>query len=283
MNQRYDPWWSFENEDGVVKLSYWSLSNYLQCPAKYYYQSQIQPGVKQLTDKRNAVVGSIEHSIFEDFFKSGDRTPTDFQEEVDPTLERFLRHEHVEWKDEYDKPNVVTEIKTDLVTAYDLFAREGLISDYAYPEISLEGYLTPRILLRGRIDLYVEPPEASATVVDHKAVVKETNLDKKQLTFYKILIRCAGRTEPERLGWHLTKHDRIKWAKITQTDEDRLLKDIHEVVEGIRSESFPHKVNKVTCQWCDFRQECPAFNRQFPNQHLFDKVKKIRDTGVVEF
>lgn len=283
MNQRYDPWWSFENEDGVVKLSYWSLSNYLQCPAKYFYQSQVRPGEKDLSDKRNAVVGSVEHSIYEDFFKSKDPSPTDFKEEVVPVLERFLRYEHVEWRSPYDRDEVVSEIKTDLAPSYDLFAREGLISDYAYPEMTFNGYLTDGILLRGRIDLYVEPPEASATVIDHKAVEKESNLDKKQLTFYKIGLRAAGRTVPERLGWHLTKQNRIKWANITDKDEQRLTEEIKQVVENIRSELFPHKVNRFTCQWCDFRKECPAFAREFPNQHLFDRVKKIRDSGTVEF
>lgn len=284
MNQPYnplDPHWMYENTNGVVKVSYWSMSMYERCPAQYHYSGQGIP-ILGVEDKRNAVVGSIEHSVIEDMFREKNYEEPELGAKAEASLERFLMREHVTWRSDQDKKQVLEEIKDDLNKALPVLREEGLLVPHAKPEITVSGYLTNRILLKGRIDLYLDDPQ-DAAVIDNKAVENENNLDVHQLTFYKLLLRRAGRNVPKRLGWFLTKFGRVKWRNITEEDEKKLAARIEDVAIGIRNKKFPYKTSAYHCQWCNYNDVCPAFKNRFPHQELLGEVKQIQTSGTVKF
>lgn len=276
-----DPYWFYENANGVVKISYWSMGMYEKCPGQYHYSGQGIP-VTGVTDKRTAVVGSIEHAVIEDMLREKNFDEPDMPSKVEASLEKFLLREHVTWRGPEDKAQVIEEIKDDLSKAIPVLREAGVLVPQVKPEYTVSGYLTNRILLKGRIDIYVDDPKEAA-VIDNKAVESETNLDVHQLTFYRLLLRRAGKHVPNKLGWFLTKFGRIKWRNITEEDERKLARRIEDVAEGIRNKKFPYRPNSFHCQWCNYRDICPAFKNRFPNQELLGEVKSIQTSGTVKF
>lgn len=172
MKQPYNPndaLWMYENANGVVKVSYWSMGLYETCPGKYHHTASQTPlplGV--VPDKRTAVVGSIEHSIIEEYFHEKNFEKTDLTAGVERALENFLVYNNVKWRSAEDKKQIIAEIKTDLSSTYQVLKEAGVLVPQAKPELTVQGYLNHRILLKGRIDLYVEDPD-NATVIDNKS------------------------------------------------------------------------------------------------------------------
>ena len=113
----------------------------------------------------------------------------------------------------------------------------------------------------GRIDRVDRHPDGRYEVIDYKtgsarrAVELQRDL---QLGVYALAAREVFRFEPLSLSYYyLETSDRVTVDKPAQRLEDDR-RTIREVADGIRTELFPAKPDRMKCSGCDFRLLCPS-------------------------
>ena len=212
----------------MYKLSYSSISNFLQCPRKF---------------KEVNVDYRFKDSSF--FTVKGTDIHKDIEEYITGVSEKYPLGK-------YEHPVIESLRKSYGVKKPEGYAI-GVEQQFAVNEkFDPCGYKDPKAILRGKIDLYVLTPNM-LKVIDWKSGKRRDN--RLQATVYDVL---SGHLLPN--GKHEFTFDYLQNGSdpaitVSKEDKDNLVKLIETIQE---SQEFPEKPGPL-CKWCPVPKAfCPV-------------------------
>lgn len=239
-----------------MRISYSSLTSFLQCPAKYKFQ---QIDRVPVIPSDELWYGSMIHTILEEVVGNSDRL----------SLEYAIARLQKDWQNNRFKTTEKNfekfkEAQAMLVTFFkDHFERatRNLKSVEEFFEIYHKDHK-----IVGKIDRINLNPDGSVLITDYKTGAKlpyKDSLDfDDQLTFY---FWAATNLFPKYKKVNLCLHYLLP-NKLLLTSRDkkhieRLQKKIEVTAEQIKNSDFSPKKNRL-CDWCEYRHLCPLFTKK---------------------
>ncbi|MCK5149836.1 PD-(D/E)XK nuclease family protein [Candidatus Pacearchaeota archaeon] len=260
------------------------LSTFEQCPLrfKYKYIDKIIPEIEKSIE---AHLGNIVHDTLEWVYNSVKN------EKKTPTLDEIITYYSIKWQDEFSEEILI--VKKQL-SEKDYFNKgvEFLINYYTKHQPFQDGTIecekkiliklneTGEYKLQGFIDRLVHNLKTGEYEVhDYKTasyLPTKEKIDKdRQLALYSIAIKeLFGQDKEVILIWHYLAHNTKIISKRTNEQLTQLKKDTVELIKKIElTTEFP--ANKsILCNWCEYKNICPMFNKQEIPKENFTEIKK---------
>jgi len=253
----------------MVIYSHSRLSTFEQCPLKFKYR-YIDKIIPEIEKSIEAHLGSSVHDTLEWLYievKNGNL----------PTLDDTIVHYSEAWQKDY-KPELII-VKKEL-TAKDYFNKgiQFLIDYYTKHQPFQDGTLELEKEIRlnldeqgkykimGFIDRLVKNKETGEYEIhDYKtanSLPTQEKIDQdRQLALYAIAIKqLFGQDKEVCLIWHYLAHNKKICSRRTNQQLELLKQETLDLVRKIESTTeFPHNKTKL-CDWCEYKQMCPAWN-----------------------
>jgi RecB family exonuclease len=252
-----------------MKLSYSSISMYLNCPYSYKlaYIDRIPVPKKPAISFGNSL-----HATLRDFYNVPLPVP--------PSLEELMKMLEKNWlsegyKDPSEERSYFNHARTVLA---DFYRRET--QNFKIP-IALEQRFEIEINTRkngfsllGFIDR-VDKTEEGFEVIDYKTSKKPPPLsavhNDLQLSIYHLGVEALWGISPEKLTLYFI----LPGIKLSTQRSREQLEEVKELiiktVEEIKKEKFEPRENNL-CPWCDYQTYCPFFKHRFE-----EEVAPIKD------
>lgn len=247
-----------------LRLSPSRVNDFTNCPQLYKYRAILNlPEAISLDAER----GKLVHAVLEDLFEFPriDRTvtsalsllPEAWQKQLaeKPELETLVTN-HKEWMDRAES----------LLQTY--FILEDPSSfESTYRELHLEKNFTDEIYLHGYVDRLDVAPTGEVRIVDYKTgKAPKPGWEEKALFQLRVYALLYWRNEgvlPRLLQLlYLGDGKTVKSSPNEKELEatERILKNIgDEILTAIETDFFPPKKSRL-CDWCSFKNICPAHN-----------------------
>jgi putative RecB family exonuclease len=247
-----------------LRLSPSRVNDFTNCPQLYKYRAILNlPEAISLDAER----GKLVHAVLEDLFEfprpernvSSALTllPEAWQRQLagKPELE-LLVSDHKEWMDRAES----------LLQTY--FTLEDPSSfESTYRELHLEKNFTDEIYLHGYVDRLDVAPTGEVRIVDYKTgKAPKPGWEEKALFQLRVYALLYWRNEgvlPKLLQLlYLGDGKMVKSSPNEKELEatERILKNIgDEILTAIETDFFPPKKSRL-CDWCSFKNICPAHN-----------------------
>jgi DNA helicase II / ATP-dependent DNA helicase PcrA len=235
----------------IAALSFTQVDTYLRCPQMYQYRFVFRLPTRPRPQMQ---FGRILHEALKDALGS--------IEQDRPLTWAMIDSAYVAaWsRERFCAPEQAPSLQ-DLGRSY--LRRAFDAGDLSKP-LLLEQAFSLRVdglRLTGRIDRVDRHPDGSYEVIDYKtgSTKRATELQRDlQLGVYALAAREVFRFDPLSLSYYyLETTERVTVDKPKERlEEDR--QTIVKVAEGIRSEVFPAKPERMKCASCDFRLLCPS-------------------------
>ncbi len=251
-------------------FSHSSLSAFETCPKKYSFR-YIEK-VPARSESIEGFLGKRVHEILE-------RLHVFVHEGRVPSLERVLYRYRCNWAEVFD-PERIRVVREELDAEFYLGAGERCLSNYYrghYPfdrgeTLGLEKAVRVSLdargdyAVRGVIDRLSRAPDGALEIHDYKTgryVPKQAALDRdRQLALYEIAVREQLRETGEvRLVWHFLLSNQTRTSMRTPEQLDELREATREAIDRVRSETAWEPKPGKLCDWCEYREICPAFGR----------------------
>ena len=245
-----------------------SLRCYENCPKQYHFRYVERRRVD--VESIEAFLGKRVHEILERLylFVGNGRVPS---------LERVLYRYHANWDAAFDEKRIRI-VRKELEPEH--YRRQGarcLENHYRrhYPfdsETTLD--VEKRIQfqlddaghyrLRGVIDRLARARDGVLEIQDYKTgqrVPRQDALDRdRQLALYELGIReLLGETGEIRLVWFYLLTNQIRVSRRQPDELDALRASTRSTIDRIRCETEWQPRTGPLCDWCEFRELCPAF------------------------
>lgn len=253
-----------ESSPTALRLSPSRLNDFTNCPQLYKYRAILNLPEKISLDAER---GKLVHSILEDLFElpRADRLP---QSALDLMPLKWQQHLH-------EKPELL-ELITDekewldrvesLLTTY-FQLEDPTTFDATYRELHLERNLSEEMYLHGYVDRLDIAPTGEVRIVDYKTGKSpKPGWEEKALFQLRIYALLYWRNEgqiPKLLQLIYLGNSNIIRSNPTEKEllaTERILMNIgEEILTAIESDYFPTKKSRL-CDWCSFKEICPAFN-----------------------
>ncbi len=247
-----------------LRLSPSRVNDFTNCPQLYKYRAILNlPEAISLDAER----GKLVHAVLEDLFEFPriGRTvtsalsllPEAWQKQLaeKPELETLVTN-HKEWMDRAES----------LLQTY--FILEDPSSfESTYRELHLEKNFTDEIYLHGYVDRLDVAPTGEVRIVDYKTgKAPKPGWEEKALFQLRVYALLYWRNEgvlPKLLQLlYLGDGKTVKSSPNEKELEatERILKNIgDEILTAIETDFFPPKKSRL-CDWCSFKNICPAHN-----------------------
>lgn len=251
----------------MERFSHSKISAFEQCPKKYKFKyiDKIKPKIEKSIE---AHLGGCVHYALEWLYVK-------VIEGKVPSLDEIIVVYSENWGEKFKEDYVIVDKR---FTAKDYFNKgvEFIVNYYLQHQpfndgtIELEKEIIVRIgeegyELRGFIDrLSYNVEKGEYEVHDYKTAgylpSKEKIDNDRQLALYSIAIKeLFGHDKEVRLIWHFLAHSKKIEIKKTKEQLEALKKEIVEAIKRIHAEKeFPTQVSKL-CDWCEFKDICPAW------------------------
>lgn len=242
-----------DNNIEIVKLSASSIKTYEQCPKKYYF-TYIEKVPRQEWDHFD--LGNLCHKSLEIFHKI-------YMEEGNKkgSLNKLMSHSFSTAKKEFEK--ISAELRDEA---------KSLLMDYLKVMVSngmplVKGVETPfnfkitdQILLRGFIDRLDLSKDGKFHIVDYKTTKNTKYLDPFQLLIYGLWLKNQyPDMEKFKASYVLLRHSsKTKDYEFNSEDLKKAEKEIISYANKIKVEDQWMPVPTALCNWCDFKNICPA-------------------------
>jgi len=263
-----------------VRFSHWHWTYWKRCPKAFEYKMTIKPsGVRD--DSRNAIGGFIVHALFEQWIKRQTNFSSSdwLYDNYDRVFDAECRHFYVIWRTPNDKEDLRKELKQWIKNTYELLHEHNLLEGKLYAEKKFVMDAGDDIQVVCKVDFVLKTPE-TIIVVDFKGV-KRANVkyqDKGQLIIYDYAVGEYFDQKVEKTGYLWMNWRDVTWYHFTPADHQRVLKKWEGAVKDIRAEKFLAQPNQWNCRWCEYKSICPAFQKAFPGEKLFQN----RTEGIEE-
>ena len=247
-----------------LRLSPSRVNDFTNCPQLYKYRAILNlPEEISLDAER----GKLVHSVLEDLFELPrvDRNhatatsilPTAWQKQLEkkPELEELVTDQK-EWMD---------RAESLLATYFTL--EDPTTFDSTFRELHLEKDFTEQIYLHGYVDRLDIAPTGEVRIVDYKTGKSpKPGWEEKALFQLRIYALLYWRNEgvlPRLLQLlYLGNGGTVKSSPTEKELEatERILKNIgDDILTAIDTDFFPPKKSRL-CDWCSFKNICPAHN-----------------------
>lgn len=242
------------DEIQLIKLSASSMKTYEQCPRKYYFNY-----IEKVPTKHweHFDLGNLCHKTLEIFHKEYmNKTDVDKR-----SLEQMMgfgfslaRKDFPDMREE-----LLADAKGMLLKYLSLIKKEG-VPIVKGVETSFTFNVTDNVLIRGFIDRLDITKDKGYKIVDYKTTKNEKYLDEFQLLIYGLWLRNNYPDVKNFEGSYvLLRHDsKEKKYKFTMEDVDKVEKKIIKYADMIRDEDSWVPIPTRLCNWCDFKEICPA-------------------------
>ena len=249
--------------------SHSKISTFEQCPLrfKYRYIDKIYPDIEKSIE---AHLGSAVHDSLEWLY-------LEVKEGKIPIIDNLIVKYSEFWKKDFS-PNLII-VKKEL-TAKDYFNKgiKFLLDYYTKHQPFQDGTLElekeiwlnldnkGQYKIKGFIDRLVKNPETGEFEIhDYKTANSLPSQDKidndRQLALYALAIKdLFGHNNKVCLVWHYLAHNKKILSKRTNQQLEILKQNTLEQIKKIESTTeFPHNKG-ILCDWCEYKQMCPAWN-----------------------
>ncbi len=273
-----------------MRYSHSRIETFKSCPKKFYFQYIEKP---EIDEKKGieAFLGSMVHLSLEKLYKDLKFTKIN-------SLEEILDYYSEEWDKNFDL--TIEIVRKDYTTEHYKKMGKRFLTDYyekykpfdAGKTIGLEMEMTLRFVddygstydLIGYIDRLTMIDEEHFEIHDYKTnahTKTQDEVDKdKQLALYTIAIkRMYPSVKRVYLVWHFLESNLEMRSSRTDKDLEELEKEIISNIQEIErkqiTNDFPTNESAL-CDWCSFKQICPAKSHSFklkqlaPNEYLKD-------------
>ena len=253
-----------EQSSERLRLSPSRVGDFTNCPQLYKYRAILNLPEKISLDAER---GKLVHSVLEDLFELPrmDRTPS-----ADLELLPVKWQQHLESKPELsaeitDEKEWNDRVESLLNTYFTL--EDPTTFDSTYRELHLERDLSEEVYLHGYVDRLDIAPTGEVRIVDYKTgkSPKPGWEDKAlfQLRVYALLYWRNEGVLPKMLQLiYLGTSDTLKSSPteaVLVATERKLQNIADEILTAIETDFFPTRKSKL-CDWCSFKEICPAFN-----------------------
>lgn len=238
----------------IIKLSASAVKTYDQCPRKYYYTYIDKQPKKQWA---HFDLGNLCHKALEVFHEIY------VQEGLAKrrSLAKLMGHSFKVARRDF--PNMdndlVAEAKELLMGYLNRVKKDGMPFVKGV-ETAFDFYIREDIRVRGFLDRLDIEKDGRFHIVDYKTTKNPKYLDEFQLLVYGLWLK---ENNPEvdsfKGSYLLLRHDsKLKEYEFNASDIDRVQKDLISYAERIRNEDEWTPVPTMLCNWCDFKEVCPA-------------------------
>jgi len=247
-----------------------SLNCFDNCPKQYHFRYVEKRKIE--TEGVEAFVGKRVHEILERLYRF-------VADGKVPSLERVLHRYHQLWEEQYDGERIrivrsgteASEYRANGVRCLTNYYRRHYPFD-AEQTIGLEKPIRfqlddeGRYAVRGIIDRVARTRDGVIEIHDFRTgrrVPRQAQLDSdRQLGLYELGLRSLGQTGEMRLVWHYALADRTRTSMRSPEQREELRDQTTAAIDRIRSESEWKPKQSGLCDWCEFRNLCPAFARE---------------------
>jgi len=263
----------------LTLYSHSRLSSFENCPQKFQFRYVLQ--VPQETEGIEAFVGKRVHEILERLYIFVGR-------DMLPGLPKVIARYHTLFDEHFDADRIRIVKEGMKVDDYRRLGVDCITNYYGrhYPfdqdeTLGIERRVVfhlddeERYGLQGIIDRIVRTRDGVIEIHDYKTgayVPSQKKLDEdRQLALYQIgVAREFGDDAPIRLVWHYVAKNRRCVSERTPEQLDALRAETIELIDRIEAErAFPAEKNRL-CDWCEFRDICPAWGNTPPTR---DEIK----------
>jgi putative RecB family exonuclease len=249
-------------------FSHSSLGSFENCPRQYWFRYVAKVTVE--TESIEAFVGKRVHEILERLYRFVGRGMV-------PSLERVLWRYNQTWDENFDAERVRIERTGTEPDFYRSHGERCLTNYYRrhYPFDADETLALERPVrfaldenghyrVRGVIDRLVRAQDGALEIHDFKTgrrVPRQEELDRdRQLALYEIGVREElGERGGIRLVWHFALSNQQRTSVRSRDQLETLRDEIRSLIDRVRSERRWEPNPSALCDWCEFRDRCPAF------------------------
>jgi len=261
---------------GKAYFSYWSYNLYKTCPKAFdltVLQSiRLDKKKEGVMDHGYIAVGTIPHNISEIYFADppGQRNPEIFNE-WHPMMEEFLEDHWVDWET-HTHQDMKTAIHTCTKNLWRLIQENDLVEREVLSEENFVQHLDNKLVIGGRVDLIVKVDENLYDILDIKATLNPSRLNKEQLLIYKLGLEASGR-KVRNVGYLLLRQGRRKDVRVTEAEEYQIKKVMRNFGERIESKEFPANYTWRSCKWCDVKNHCETYKVNTANNQFLSPTQ----------
>jgi putative RecB family exonuclease len=271
----------------MVKFySHSKLSTYEQCPLKYKlrYIDKIKPVIEKTIE---AHLGTCVHDTLEWIYNSVKENPGK-EISIDDMITRYA----VKWQDEFSEEILIVKKHMNakdyfnkgvefLMNYYQKYApfKDGTIECEKKIFITLD----ENTKIQGFIDRLVNNIEEGVYEIhDYKTantLPTQKKMDQdRQLALYSIAIKeIYGKDKEVALIWHYLAHNQKIVSKRTNEQLEQLKEQTIKLIRQIESANeFPHNTS-ILCDWCEYKEICPAWNPNSNHSTLLNDSKTNLD------
>ena len=242
------------HEIQLVKLSASAMKTYEQCPRKYYF-NYIERVPRKHWDHFD--LGNICHKSLEIFHQEcmGDR------KKDKRTLSQVMGYSFsVARKDFPNMSDIMLQDAKNMLTQYLQLMKNNGIPIVKGVETSFNFNIKEDVLIRGFVDRVDLMDDGRYKIVDYKTTKNEKYLDEFQLLIYGLWLR---KNHPDiksfKGAYILLRHcSKMKEYEFNMEDVDKIEKKIISYADAIRKEDTWMPIPTGLCNWCDFKNICPA-------------------------
>ena len=261
----------------VMIYSHSRLETFEQCRLKFKFR-YIDKIIPEIGQSIEAHLGSIVHTTLEWLYNK-------VKEKATPSIEQIICYYSEKWQEEFtDKIEIVKKEFTEkdyfnkgvgfllnYYTKHSPFKENTLAVEH---KIELE--LAENIKLIGFIDRLVENIEKNEIEIhDYKtgnSMPTEKQIkNNRQLALYSLAIKESfGKDKDICLIWHFLAHDFKVCIRKTDKELENLKQEIINLIKEIEeTKEFPPN-KSVLCNWCEYRDICPKFNKNINKEKQQD-------------
>lgn len=269
----------------MTTYSHSRLSTFEQCRQKYKFR--YVDGIKVPGQSVEAFLGSRVHEVMERLYE-------DVRHRKIPELGELLDFYRQRWEAEWSDDVRIQRKEYTEENYFDMGA--GFVGDYyarhrPFDDGRTLGLETQDLLDLGdgnrfhvRIDRLVDEGGGTFSVNDYKTAKNLPGQDyhdaDRQLAFYSIWVRERfPEAKRVRLVWHYLAHDRHVVSERTPEQLEDLKEHVRAVIGEIEScEVFGPSVSTL-CDWCEYREMCPAWEHEIKVLKLPER-EFHKDDGV---
>jgi len=239
-------------EAQIIKLSASSVKTYEQCPRKYYY-TYIDKQPRKEWDHFD--LGNLCHRTLEIFheiyMKDGAKKG------LSKLMSYAFKKAHLEFAHVGKK--MVQEAKK-LLAGY-LKSVTGNMPAVKSVEADFNFHISDDVLIRGYVDRLDIMKDARYHIVDYKTTKSVRYLDPFQLKLYGVWLKevVDPTIKSFKASYVLLRHDSsLKEYEFNIEDVEKTKEELLIYAEKISTENTWVPVPTRLCNWCDFKDICPA-------------------------
>ncbi len=245
------------------------ISTYEQCPLRYKYKYIDE--IKKQEQTIEAFMGTRVHEVLEKLY-------AELAQGRLNTLEELYEYYRTRWKATWtEQVRVVKKGRNsrqyfqlgaqcirNYYEEYRPFGQCETVETEAHVKFALDA--AGQRQFQGYIDRVARRKDGTYEIHDYKtgkslATQAQANAD-RQLALYQIGLAARLKEKPRvELVWHYLQHSKTIRSRRTERQLVQVAKTTTELIERIESaKRFPARTGPL-CHWCEYRMECPAFER----------------------